>query len=553
MDSTLFDRLALRLPYRRSPRLVAIFVLTAMACWGEPGARGAASPAALPAAAAFPNDEPAPVLAPAPPPTPAPPEPRVAPVPIARPAPAPSQLSARLGPKLQALSSWVKTRKGDLGFALRDLGSGRELLADGAELSLNPASNQKLLTAAVALSVLGQDYRFHVGVLGKIEDGVAQRLVIRGNGDPTFSYEDLRGFSERLVALGLKRVAGDILVDQSAFDDQYTPPAFDQQPAEWATFRAPVSAVALDRNSTTLHVFPTKPGQAARLEFEPPGYVSVLQGEVRTERGKKRDHVGLTMKPQGTQLGAHASGGVPEGDKVIHLSRRIDNPEIYAGAVLKRTLLDAGVAVQGDVKKGGEDERVELVGRDSENLSELMGQLGKASDNFYAETLFKAIGARVKGQPGSAEKASLAITEWLKSRQLEGDGLKVGNGSGLYDANRVSARTLTRLLESAYLDPLISRAFQDQLAVGGLDGTLRTRFFALTNRRSVHAKTGTLREVVALSGYVFGPDQQTGVSFSILVTGISGQHAEARKRIDALVLEISDTLWTRPVAAVASR
>ncbi len=551
MDSTLLDRLTPRLPYRRSPRLVAIFLLTAMACWGEPGARGAASPAAPPASAAFPDDEPV-VLAPAPPPTPAPPEPRVAPAPIARPAPAPSQLSARLAAKLEALSSWVKTRKGDLGFALRDLGSGRELLAEGAEQALNPASNQKLLTAAVALSVLGQDYRFHVGVLGKIEDGVAQRLVIRGNGDPSFSYEDLRGFSERLVALGLKRVAGDILVDQSAFDDQYTPPAFDQQPAEWAPFRAPVSAVALDRNSTTLHVFPTKPGQAARLEFEPPGYVS-LQGEVRTERGKKRDHVGLTMRPHGIQLGAQVSGGVPEGNTVVHLSRRIENPEIYAGAVLRRALLNAGVTVQGDVKKGGEDELVELVGRDSVRLAELMPQLGKASDNFYAETLFKAIGAKVKGQPGSGEKAALAITEWLKSRQLAEDGLKVMNGSGLYDANRISARSLTRLLESAYLDPLISRAFQDQLAVGGLDGTLRTRFYALTSRRSVHAKTGTLREVVALSGYVFGPDQRTGVSFSFLVSGISGQHGEARKRIDALVLEISDTLWARPVVAIASR
>ena len=238
----------------------------------------------------------------------------------------------------------------------------------------------------------------------------------------------------------------------------------------------------------------------------------------------------------------------------MHLSRRIDNPEIYAGAVLKRALMNAGVAVQGDVKKGGDDEQLELVGRDSVKLSELMPQLGKASDNFYAETLFKAIGAKAKGQPGSAEKASLAISEWLKSRQLEGDGLKVVNGSGLYDANRISARSLSRVLEAAYLDPLISRSFQDQLAVGGLDGTLRTRFYALTNRRSVHAKTGTLNKVVALSGYVFGPEQQTGVSFSILVSGISGQHGEARKRIDALVLEISDTLWApRTTAAIASR
>jgi serine-type D-Ala-D-Ala carboxypeptidase/endopeptidase (penicillin-binding protein 4) len=547
------DRLLERLPYRRSPRLAALFVLTAMACWGEPG-RGAASPSG-PALAAAPNeaDEGDPVLAPAAPPIPAPPQPLVvAPTFVLRPAPAPSQLSARVAPKVEALSSWVKTRKGELGFALRDLGSGRELAADGATHAINPASNQKLITAAVALSELGPDYRYHVGVLGKIQDGVAPRLVLRGNGDPTFSYEELRAFVERLVALGLKRVAGDILVDQSAFDQRYTPPAFDQQPNEWAAFRAPVSGVALDRNSTTLHVFPTEPGQLARVEFEPPGYVSV-QGDVRTEKGKKRDKVGLTMKPRGLWLSAQVSGYIPEGSPVVHITRRIENPEIYAGVVLKRALSAAGVEVVGEVKQGGQDEQVELVGRDSIKLSELVQLLGKASDNFYAETLFKTLGAVKRGLPGTAENAAEVVKAWLALRQLNDEGLKVTNGSGLYDANRVSARTLTRLLEMAYLDPAISKPFQEQLAVGGLDGTLRTRFFALRNRRSVHAKTGTLNKVTALSGYVFGPDQDTGVAFSIMVSGVSA-HAEIRQRMDALVLEISDTLWSpKSVAALARR
>ena len=563
MEPARFARLLALLPARKFPRLAALLVLTAIACWGEPGARGAASPIsapsdALPADSSEPN-EPDPVLAPSAPPIPAPPEPVAESTPtspltnVARPGSAPSQLPGRVAPKLEALSSWVKSHKGELGFALRDLGSGRELAADGAARALNPASNQKLITAAVALSELGPEFKYHVGVLGKVEAGVAARLVIRGNGDPTFSYEELRGFGERLVALGLNRVSGDILVDQSAFDDQYTPPAFDQQPGEWAAFRAPVSAVSLDRNSTTLHVFPTQPGQLARVEFEPPGYVSV-QGDVHTEKGKKRDHVGLTLKPHGLLLGAQVSGGLPEGDAVVHLTRRIENPEIYAGLVLKRILGTLGVVVQGDVKRGGEDEAVELVGRDSAKLSELVQQLGKASDNFYAETLFKTLGAAKRGKPGSAENAAAVEIDWLKTRQLADDGLKITNGSGLYDANRVSARTLTRLLEAAYLDPAISLAYQEQLAVGGLDGTLRARFFALRSRRSVHAKTGTLNKVTALSGYVFGPEQETGVAFSILVSG-SSAHAEIRQRMDALVLEISDTLWAprASVAAVARR
>lgn len=562
MEPALFERLLARLPYRRSPRLAALFVLTAIACWGEPGARGAATPSA-PSVAAFPDAnaddslEADPVQAPAAPPTPLPPDPSAslpaaAPAPTVRPAPSPTRLTDRVAPKLEALSAWAKSRKAELSFALRDLGNGHELLGEGAGHALNPASNEKLVTAAVALSELGPDFRYHVGVLGKIESGVAPRLVIRGNGDPTFSYEELRGFAERLVGLGLKQVAGDVLVDQSAFDDRYTPPAFEQQPGEWAAFRAPVSAVSLDRNSTTLHVFPTQPGHLARVEFEPPGYVSV-QGDVRTEKGKKRDHVGLTMKPQGLMLGAQVSGGLPEGDTVVHITRRIDNPEIYAGVVLKRVLQNLGVDVRGDVKRGGEDEASELVGRDSAKLSQLVPQLGKASDNFYAETLFKTLGAVKRGKPGTAENAAQVELDWLKARQLSDDSTKITNGSGLYDANRVSARTLTRLLEAAYLDPVISQPYQDQLAVGGLDGTLRTRFYALRTRRSVHAKTGTLNKVTALSGYVFGPDHETGIAFSILVTGTS-DHAGARQRMDDLVLEISDTLWApKSVAQAVAR
>ncbi len=549
MESALFERLLAQLPSRRSPRFLAASVLTAIACWGEPGAHGAAS--AVDALPSEQHEDEEPVAAPSPPPVPLPASP-VEPVPpsVARPAAAPSSLGGRIAPQVASLSTWVKSRRAELGLAVRDLGTGRELVDEGAAQALNPASNAKLLTAAVALSELGPSFRFHVGVLGKIEEGSAARLVLRGNGDPTFGYAELRGFAERLIALGLKRVSGDILVDQSAFDDSYTPPGFEQQPGEWAAFRAPVSAVSLERNTTTLHVYPTEVGQPARVEFEPPGYVSV-QGEVVTERAKKREHVGLTLKPRGLMLSAQVSGGIPVGKTVLHATKRIDNPEIYAGVVLKRVLTSLGVEVQGEAKRGGEDESVELVGRDSAELSEIVQQLGKASDNFYAETLFKAVGAFKRGRPGTAENAARVELEWLSARKLVDDGLKIGNGSGLYDANRVSARTLTRVLEAAYLDPAISRAYQAQLAVGGLDGTLRGRFFELKSRASVRAKTGTLNKVTALSGYVFGPQQETGVAFSVLVTGTS-DHGGARQRIDALVLEISDALWAASRSAASA-
>jgi D-alanyl-D-alanine carboxypeptidase/D-alanyl-D-alanine-endopeptidase (penicillin-binding protein 4) len=557
VQAGVFDQVIQRFSARR-PRIAGLLVLAAIACWGEPGARGAATPQSVagPAAPPAEADEPDPVPASARPPEPQPdpvpaparpPEPRAArswAPSVARPAPAPAAIGERARPKLSALSRWVEQRGGELGVAVRDLGSGRELLASGAERALNPASNQKLVTAAVALSTLGPEFRFRVAVLGKIDSGVAARLVLRSNGDPSLTQADLDRFVEELFALGLRHISGDILVDQSAFDDQYSPPGFEQQPGEWAAFRAPVSAVALERNTTTLQVVPGAAGELAMVGFEPPGYVA-HQGSVRTLAGKKREYIGLTLTPLGERLAARVSGHVPPGHSPYRITRRIDNPALYAGLVLEHLLVAKGIQHDGGVVLGGADEAQELVGRDSETVASLAKELGKASDNFYAEMLFKAAGARAYGAPASADKATRLALAWLAARQIDSAGQAFGNGSGLYGANSASARLLTRVLEAAYLDPSISEAFRAQLALGGIDGTLRQRFAAHRQRRSILAKTGTLSRVVSLSGYVLGPAHETGLAFSILVSGIAGQHGEARRLIDELVSEMSDVLWER--------
>src|SRR5688572_17983105 len=132
----------------------------------------------------------------------------------------------------------------------------------------------KVLTAAVALKRLGPEFRFSTGLYGRIDKQRVDPLVLRGHGDPALSIPDLWQLAQALQRLGVASV-GTILVDQSRFDDQFVPPAFEQQPDEWARFRAPVSAVAIDQNSVTLHVLPAKVGEPARIWFEPPGIVSI--------------------------------------------------------------------------------------------------------------------------------------------------------------------------------------------------------------------------------------------------------------------------------------
>jgi D-alanyl-D-alanine carboxypeptidase/D-alanyl-D-alanine-endopeptidase (penicillin-binding protein 4) len=346
------------------------------------------------------------------------------------------------------------------------------------------------------------------------------------------------------------RAVGEILVDQSAFDDEFVPPAFEQQPGEWAAFRAPVSAVAIDGNATTFCVEATKKGELARVWFEPRGFVDV-DGEVATVGGDKKAYPRITLKGNQDRLRAKLAGAIPERGEKVRWRFRVDDPRCYAGYVLKRLLEEQGVTVRGGVSQGGANEPRELVSHRSAPLSELLHELGKKSDNFYSEMILKTLGMKLRGRPGKSASGAEALTAFLQQIGAWEDGTLQSNGSGLYDANRVSPRSLTRVLTHTLANPKLAPDFLDQLAVGGVDGTLKGRFHSLRDQRSVLAKTGTLRSVVSLSGYVFGPDRSSPLAFSFIVSKVAGRQPEVRRRIDRIVESLALELWNAPQVKTA--
>ncbi|MCA9629326.1 MAG: D-alanyl-D-alanine carboxypeptidase/D-alanyl-D-alanine-endopeptidase [Myxococcales bacterium] len=467
--------------------------------------------------------------------------------------PAAASLSARI----DELRSWVKEGKGKLSLRVLDVETGQRVAGVDDELALNPASNMKVVTAAAALELLGPDFSFRTGVYGDLNDTHSSSLVLRGDGDPSFGMGDVWRLASALVQSGLRQVDGDVLVDQSRFDGQYVPPAFDQQPNEWAYFRAPVSAVALDENTVTLNVVPTAPGKPARIWFDPPGFVNV-SGHVRSDEQGKGQSIQLRLAPDGNKLRADLDGHIADGLPRQRFSKRVDDPTLLAGFALAHALESLGVEIKGKVKPGGSGEKRELVHVSSAPLNVLVQRLGKDSDNFYAEMVFKAIAAHANpGEPSTFKQAAVQVSEWLAQVTPEGSRTApapsgsaalggsaapamsgqsadvILNGSGLFDANRLSAATLTRVLSHAYRDPRLSAEFVAQLSIGGVDGTLRSRLRNHRKRRVVRAKTGTLARVVALSGFVLR-DGKEPYAFSILVNGIA-DHAGVRRRMDRVV------------------
>mgnify|MGYP000895689288 CR=1 FL=1 len=468
------------------------------------------------------------------------------PPPAASGGPAPSAASAasydtELMTAVRSAAS--KIQDAIVGIAIVDVDSGRVLAATGEHTPLNPASNAKLFTAATALATLHGDYRYQTVLAGTAKNGaVTGGLVLRGTGDPSLRSADLFALVQDLKAHGVRRVDGDIVVDQQHFDAETTPPAFEQQPNEWASFRAPVSPVAVNENTVTLTVRPATSGNPAHVSFDPPGFVDVT-GTVKTS-DEGADNVILALQGAGKRLSATVSGSVAESSKLVRYTRRVDDPSLLGGYALKVLLEDAGIKVSGDVKAGSPKNAHTLATHDSAPLSELLLQVGKHSDNFYAEMIFKSLGGERKGRPAKSADAAEVVTKWLAAGNMLEPGTVIKNGSGLFDANRVTAHGVTLVLRDAWNDPSRRAEMVAELAIGGVDGTLHKRFRNRAKHMAIRAKTGTLDDTIALSGYVLAPPGKSPVAFSILFNKVSGKGGAARSAADELVEKVHDKLWS---------
>ena len=191
----------------------------------------------------------------------------------------------------------------------------------------------------------------------------------------------------------------------------------------------------------------------------------------------------------------------------------VRDPELRAARALRQELRDLGVSVAGPAGAAkAPPGLVPIAEIASDPVSGLLDTMNRFSSNFWAEVLVKRLGAEIGGLPGSIAKGATAIRGFAAGRGIE---LRAWDGSGLSYANRVSPRGLTRLLDAAEAEPW-GEALREALPEAG-QGTLGGRLRHI----KVHAKTGTLTSISALSGYVWLRRTSSWASFSILTRGVS--------------------------------
>lgn len=450
-------------------------------------------------------------------------------------APAPSLGSTGDG-RLQALLDPIfdDAPKGSrFGVYVARAEGGQPLYARNADDRLHPASNTKLITTATALHVLGPAHQWRTDLLAEgYKDGVAERLILVGRGDPFFVTESLYKLIADAKAAGLKRVRRGVIVDDTYFTSRYLAPGFEDRPDDDASYRAATGAMSLNFNSIQVHIEPgSKAGHKPKVTTRPASDYAIIDNNATTASGgKERLSLKATAHKGRTKL--TVGGKIPLKHRGITVRRRIDNPAQFAGRALIGALKEMGVKVKGGVRVGGTPKKTRRLARHwSPALGKVIDDVNKLSNNFMAEHLWRTLGA-VKHDRGGWDEGRRVVDGFLNN-EVGIKGFTVRNGSGLFGDTAVSARQFGQLLTYMHTRRPALPEFAASLAIGGHDGTLRRRMKHLKTGQ-LRAKTGTLSGVIALSGYVEFADGTTGV-FSLLFNDVPGRPWSIWKLQDRMV------------------
>jgi D-alanyl-D-alanine carboxypeptidase/D-alanyl-D-alanine-endopeptidase (penicillin-binding protein 4) len=460
--------------------------------------------------------------------------------------------------------------------------SGRTVFEANAEKLLNPASNMKLYTFAAALDRLTPDFRFKTSVYAASRpdaQGVIHGdLVIYGRGDPSFAtrftsgdyYKAIDDLAAQIRQAGVKRIEGDIIGDESYFSGAPLGRGWEWDDLQWY-YGAEISALTVNDNSLDIFIKPgARIGDLCAISFGPaqfnPPLLQVNNSLTTAPRGAKRE---LTIYRQpGTNV-LQVSGALALDDAGYQASVAVPHPAMLFTEMLRAALERQGAQITGRTRTVDCEARavcmanksplarslplaaapVEIAARLSPPLSEIAAKTLKPSQNLYTELVLRALGEQTRQATASAipafneqfrtsaEVGIDAVKSFLRAANINADDLIINDGSGLSRGDFVTADATVKLLVLMNRHRY-AQVFYDALPVAGVDGTLRNRLKGTAAAGNVHAKTGTLSNSTALSGYVRSATGEN-FAFSVIINNFSSEADTKRNGTDAVAALIA--------------
>jgi serine-type D-Ala-D-Ala carboxypeptidase/endopeptidase (penicillin-binding protein 4) len=462
--------------------------------------------------------------------------------------------------EISAILSQPPLNRAHWGVDVVDLETGKALYSENSDQLFLPASNAKLFTTAAALAIAGPDYRFRTTVEaeGKIDTNgrLLGDLVILGRGDPNISgrvlpyalktqrlpphTQILEEMADQVTRNGLKIVDGDVIGDDTFY-------AFERYAEGWAwddlqwIDGAPVSALTFNDNVIFVNVLPGEhAGDKAVVTVEPETGYYELDNRVVTSSVGVTKRVGIHREPGSKKIVLW--GSLPLGDAGMKEPMSIEDPAEFVAELFRTMLERRGITIRGKARarhgEGAEffDQQIAhpnvptteappssancpmcsamkqqepsglnvpsnkvLAEHFSGPLLDDIRVTNKVSENLHAELALRLAG-KLRGYGGSFEGGVAAVKQFLLQAGLKEDEFTFLDGSGLSRRDLVTPAATVQLLIYAARQPW-GPAFKESLPVSGVDGSLSERFQKTPAVGLVHAKTGSLSHVNALSGY----------------------------------------------------
>lgn len=440
-------------------------------------------------------------------------------------------LAKRLG---QALDVRALRRARISAYVVR-AGDGKVLFERSADRPLTPASNMKILTAMATLQTFGPTHRFETPIfadaLPDAEGGVGT-LYVRGGGDPVLNSEDWWRLASDLRNRGLRRVRGDLVLDDHFFDAVRWHPDWGRVSSR--AYHAPVGGLTANYGSFAVTVRPGRAGgDPVSVTVDPPVPYLSLANRARTGYVGQRSSLVVDRALVSSGEVVQVDGTIAAGAEAKTYYRSVVDPTRYAGAVLRMQLGAVGIPVDGDIVSGSTpEEAVPVYVFKGRPVGEIVRLFVKFSNNAVAESLVKAMGAHATGAPGSWRNGIPAYRTALEALGMDLEGLKIVDGSGLSYRDKLTPRALVEALRIARGSFRIGPELESALPIANRDGTLEKRVDEAPGR--ARAKTGLLTRVTSLSGFAQLADGETAV-FSVLTNGYRGTDEEAMEALDHFV------------------
>lgn len=392
----------------------------------------------------------------------------------------------------------------DLSIYIKEAGNGGKVIASlNADTTRSPASVIKVLTTYAAALKLGFDYRWPTKfyTTGSLKNGVLKGdLLVKGFGDPTLNDKDLDKIVSTIRAKGIRQITGNIIIDRSYFKvGNKNNSGFDQN--IYSAYNAMPDAMMFNERISTVCVTPNKRDVHKKNADGSYKVINQLQYVNQPCQGKY-SWPGVRINNNDVMPTVILKGSISQKCGTRNICNVLTKPYKSFYYALKNRLAKKGIKVNGTLRLQNIPKNAkELFTYYSDSLESIISKTAKASNNLYARHLLLLLGAKVYGAPATLQKGRDAVAKILRSKGALGYGtLMIDNGCGLSRIAKLSAANLADVYDSAY--DRYGERWMKTLSIAGVDGTIKRRFKNTVVQKHAWMKTGTVRNVKNIGGYV---------------------------------------------------